>query len=491
MRTIFAVFALAIGCRFVAVAQEMNFKTCAPEPGTTDIEYGEVANCDVGFPGDADLFRFYGRAGQKVWILVARTSGNADHRLRIIDTDGAASGYTTTRCYSPSPYNLTCPAHLYYETTLSKTGSYLVEVSDNGSNETFSYSIGLKLLVPLPTDSIQLEYGRPRQSKLKSSWDWHYYTIGGTAGDRVKITVTRTSDNANHWLTVVAPSGKLVYDNGAYCYSPSPYNLTCSAEVSTESVLDETGAYVLRLRDGNEDETFAYTIVANCIGNCAEAPSVSFANALRVAQIADGGSWKTSFQIVNSHTSPVSYSIRFWDDAGNPLTLPLVNGLAGTNGTLSVGGTAFAESPGAAAALIQGWAEVASSGPIGVLAVFRQQVPGRPDSEGTVTAVRSGDRVFLPFDNTNGYVTGVAVANTNSTQPLLISLLFQMDNGNQATGTLALPAHAHTAFVLSAKFPVLLGMRGSVRFTAPTADIALVGLRFSPTGSFTSLGQFQ
>src|ERR1039457_864645 len=47
------------------------------------------------------------------------------------------------------------------------------------------------------------------------------------------------------------------------------------------------------------------------------------------------------------------------------------------------------------------------------------------------------------FDNTGGYVTGVAVANTNPTQSLSISLTFHMQNGTQAAGSLLLAARGH------------------------------------------------
>ena len=213
---------------------------------------------------------------------------------------------------------------------------------------------------------------------------------------------------------------------------------------------------------------------------------------LSVAQIVDGGTWQTLFQVVNLDQVPVTYSFQFWADNGTPLQLPFLNGPAGTfAGTLPVGGTAFAVTPGTAAALAQGWANVTSSGRIGVLTIFRQSVPGNPTSEGTVIGVQAGSRVFLPFDNTRGYVTGVAVANTNATQTLSISLTFQTDSGAISTGSLSLPPNAHTAFVLTSMFPALAGLRGSIEFTTPLANIAVLGLRFSPTNSFTSLGEFQ
>jgi hypothetical protein len=213
---------------------------------------------------------------------------------------------------------------------------------------------------------------------------------------------------------------------------------------------------------------------------------------LTVAQVADGASWVTQFQVINLDQTPINFAFQFWDDNGNPLSLPFVNGAAGTfSGGLAVGGTAFAETPGTAATLSQGWAGVTASGKIGVLTIFRQVVPGRPDSEGTVAALLPANHVTLPFDNTQGYATGVAVANTNPIEALAISLTFQTDTGAVSTGSLVLAPNAHTAFVLTSKFPALAGLRGSIVFSAATPDISIVGLRFSPTNSFTSLIAFQ
>jgi len=220
--------------------------------------------------------------------------------------------------------------------------------------------------------------------------------------------------------------------------------------------------------------------------------SVAAPNSWRIAQIADGSSWKTLFQVINLDQVAVNYSFQFWDDNGNQLQLPFLNGQAGVfSGSLGVGGTAFAETPGIAAALSQGWAKVTGSGRIGVLAIFRQSVPGRPDSEGSISGAQSSNRIFLPFNNTGGFVTGVAIANSNPTQTLSVSLTFQADNGATSNGFLSLPPNAHQAFVLTSLFPQLAGQRGSIQFTTSTPDMVVMGLRFSPTNSFTSLDSFQ
>ena len=169
-----------------------------------------------------------------------------------------------------------------------------------------------------------------------------------------------------------------------------------------------------------------------------------------------------------------------------------------------MGGTAFAETPGTASALSQGWANVIASGKIGVLAIFTQAVPGRPDSEGTVAGLPSTNHVTLPFDNTQGYATGVAVANTNATSALLITLTFQTDTGAVSTGSLRAGPRMRTR--LSSDQPrvlgdaaylqvVSVGRPGVIALVRRLVDIAGVAgvdsgraARASPEPSFTASG---
>ena len=267
---------------------------------------------------------------------------------------------------------------------------------------------------------------------------------------------------------------------------PAGLSLSGSGVISGTPLVNTSTTFTVGVADanfGSASQSFSLTISPQ---------TFDFTTALRVAQIVEGLNWKTLFVITNLDPTPSSYQFRFWDDNGNALALPLLNNSPGTlTGTLAVGGSTFAETPGTSPSLLQGWAEVASIGRIGVTTIFRSVIPGRPDSEGTVTGVSSGSRVILPFDNTQGFVTGVAVANTNPSQPLTITLVFQFDTGAQVSGSLVLPAHGHAAFTLPSRFPASAGGRGSILFSASSPDITVVGLRFSPNGSFTSLSSFQ
>jgi len=126
------------------------------------------------------------------------------------------------------------------------------------------------------------------------------------------------------------------------------------------------------------------------------------------------------------------------------------------------------------------------------LATFRAAgLPGFPDSEATVIGSQSGSNIFLPFDNTQGFVTGLALANTNPTQTLSVTLTFTPQSGAPTNRTIFLPPHGHTSFALPTAYPSTAGVRGALNLIALSPDLSVVGLRFSPKNTFTSLGSFQ
>lgn len=218
----------------------------------------------------------------------------------------------------------------------------------------------------------------------------------------------------------------------------------------------------------------------------------SFTSAQRIPQLVDGGGWKTRFIITNTEQVPVTYTFQFWSQNGSTLAFPILNGTAGVlSGTVAPGASVFAQTPGTSPTLQQGWAEVASSARIRVSAIYQYQVGGPRDSLGTETATLSGNNIVMPFDNTQGNVTAIAIANTNATQPLQVTMLFETDAGVQSSVPLTLQPHSQQTFVDTAMNSAVAGARGSIKFTAPTADIAVIGLEFTQSGQFTSLETYQ
>jgi hypothetical protein len=215
-----------------------------------------------------------------------------------------------------------------------------------------------------------------------------------------------------------------------------------------------------------------------------------------MAHIASAGGWKTTFTLLNSGTAPIQIRLNFFDDTGNPLSLPLTfpqsNSSTGSllaamiDRTLNAGASLVIETTGAESDPVQaGWAQLLSTGKVGGFATFT--VTASHQEAVVPIEVRSASEYVLGFDNTGGVATGVAAANT-STQPAVFSMIIRDDTGVQlATPTLHLPGHGHTSFLLTQNYPATAGKRGTIAFETPLGgQTSFLGLRAN-AGALTTL----
>src|SRR5262249_23082911 len=132
-----------------------------------------------------------------------------------------------------------------------------------------------------------------------------------------------------------------------------------------------------------------------------------------------------------------------------------------------------------------GSAELTANGAIGGTAVFAFQIAGQPDTEAAVPiTTQRGKRFLLPFDNTPGFATGVAVANPSASQPSVLSVVFRNQAG-QITSSVrpyVLVPHGHGSFGL----PSRPGVRGVAELASPSVDVVALGIR-SHGRAFTSV----
>jgi hypothetical protein len=218
-----------------------------------------------------------------------------------------------------------------------------------------------------------------------------------------------------------------------------------------------------------------------------------------LSHIVGGGGWATAITLVNSSTAPVPVTVTFRGDDGIAMSLPVtvtqqgvdqavtnsaVNAVIGPNASLLISmGEQFAST-------VQGWADVQSAGVLGGYAIFRQTPKQGSPSEGTVPLQgQLSSTVTLPFDNTNGFVMGVALTRLSTASGNITATAWD-DSGAQigSAQTLTIAGAGHSAFVLSDQLRVTAGKRGIVRFqSADGSGVAALGLRFSPVGTFTSV----
>jgi len=209
----------------------------------------------------------------------------------------------------------------------------------------------------------------------------------------------------------------------------------------------------------------------------------------------NGGDWSTTILLVNADPQTATYQLNFHSEKdGSPLALPLLTHgpQSSVSGTLAPGGLAVIQTDGSGSTLVEGWAELLTADAIGGTGIFTDQaVAGKAQEAAVPLNSAGGMQLFIPFDETSGtlkFATGIALANTGAS-PANVTAAFVDDAGNKistSTTQIALPAGAHTAFVLTGKFPEVKGKRGTVQFTSNVAIYGL-GIRYNGT-AFTSIG---
>jgi virginiamycin B lyase len=219
------------------------------------------------------------------------------------------------------------------------------------------------------------------------------------------------------------------------------------------------------------------------------------------AHLVSGGGWKTTFTITNGGGATAGVEIKFFGDNGDPLVLPISSPLqpgATTNtSTISLPLPAhftvvLETEAGPGETPRQGWAQVIAGKTVSSFAVFRLNADAGPQEAVVPLETRDGSYI-LAFDN-HDFVTGVAVANPSPLPASILVSLWDEAGALLGTDTIALPPHGHKAFTLtdSSQFatiaPLAAGRRGAIAFDRPlSGQISVLGLRFTPTGAFTSI----
>ena len=210
-----------------------------------------------------------------------------------------------------------------------------------------------------------------------------------------------------------------------------------------------------------------------------------------ISQIADGGGWQTTLVLANTTTSTIQASLSFYEDtsggATENWTPPFLEAVSLQDLSLPGGGTLFLHTKGTAATTSQGWGQLQAAAGLVCYAIFTlHQGGGRPDLEGTAPATAPSTRVLMPFDNTAGLSTQMAVVNPTAASET-ISVSVQTDTGSISRSSLpAIPAQGHMAFALPQLLAATSGKRGLVEFYTASGNVSILALQANPTLSFTS-----
>ncbi len=239
--------------------------------------------------------------------------------------------------------------------------------------------------------------------------------------------------------------------------------------------------------------TYSGTVSISRLGD--ESSSVSIpvtlqigSNDLVVSQVADGAGWSTTIILVNTDSEPAPFTLSFYQQSGMPLVLPIQGLGRGREyaGTIPVGGIQILQTTGTDQTVSQGWAQVRAQRSIAGTAIFRQHTQSGDSEAAVLVAPALGKRFLLPFDEAEGFATGLAVVNTGL-DAATVSVELRDENGARLeSGSISLASRGQLAFMLQTTYPQIANRRGVAEFSCSTSDLSAVGLRFSPGGTFTS-----
>jgi hypothetical protein len=208
-----------------------------------------------------------------------------------------------------------------------------------------------------------------------------------------------------------------------------------------------------------------------------------------LSHVIDGGGWRSTITLVNTNADqPATYQLGIFDTSGDPLSLNLNGTVAATfSGSVPPLSAVTLVSPGTSSNLVQGWADVIANQGLEAQLMFDELVSGQAAFEATVPSFPDQQTALaMPYDNTGGLVTGIAVANSGGS-PASVQLTARDQSGAVTdTQTLNLAAGAKTSFTLTQMAPNSAGKSGMVQLTTANSSIAALALRFNGP-AFTTL----
>ena len=211
---------------------------------------------------------------------------------------------------------------------------------------------------------------------------------------------------------------------------------------------------------------------------------------------AAGGGWESTITLQNVFESGIGYTLRFHGVNGQPAQVSfrspdgrvtLADTIQGQLNDDSAVTYVLVDAGG----LQTGWATLEYDGEsrIAGMLTFRQRVSGRPDFESSVILSRDDEtRVYVPFDNTQGYATTLAVTNPSTTDNTDLTIRFWDPSGSEIiTRTVRLSAGTTTSFSLPQQYPELAGKAGQFRIEGSGGKLSTIALRFNPSGAFSTV----
>jgi len=225
-----------------------------PVDGPGPFPYGSHSvNSGISDPVEVDTYTFSGHAGDHARAVISGLSNGFDPQLVL--RSPAGSVLNTVNC----PTTFTCSTFL--DQLLPTDGTYTINVSDAGLNNSGNYSLHLDQYPPT-TNWVGFGYASPVQKVLDHPSDSDFFAFQGAVGTIVQVTFAGNTNGLDPHLEIWGPTGTLISDTNC--------NTTFTCVTSTDDLsLPTSGIYKVGLSDLGFDNIGNYTIGVSCVfGDC-------------------------------------------------------------------------------------------------------------------------------------------------------------------------------------------------------------------------------
>ncbi len=212
-----------------------------PTPATA-LAFGATVSGSINQPAEMDAFTFAADAGDRILLGMSRVSGSLWQKIRLYDPDGNLLNEQSGSVHAENVY------------TVPVSGEYRVLLAD-GFNGTYtgSYNLAIQRLNN-PGAAVALAFGETLAGVIELPAEMDTYTFSATAGDSVRIAMTRTSGSLWQQIRLYGPDAGLLREEGG------------SSQAELILTLPATGQYVILASDAfNGTYTGSYNIALDAL----------------------------------------------------------------------------------------------------------------------------------------------------------------------------------------------------------------------------------
>jgi hypothetical protein len=213
--------------------------------------------------------------------------------------------------------------------------------------------------------------------------------------------------------------------------------------------------------------------------------------------VATAGGWQTAIMLINLGTATAQARLNFFDDSGAGVLEPVCFPQAPLGGTflaqqlertIAPGAAVVIQTCGAGDQAVSSWAQLQSNGGITGFARFNWTVGTGVQEAVVPLETRNPSSFVLWYDHTDGFATGMAVANM-AAAAANVAVTVRDDTGAVlATDNLPFLVHGHKAFMVGDKYPATALKRGTVEFQVPAGgQIGTLAFRASAAGTLSTI----